>query len=378
MNKPNIFFYNDSSIVGGHEIMTARIINTLARDQGYTIHFAFHAQELHQHLHSDIITYSLPFHSKSRSCRHNGLFDISYIRSLIRKSAARLVIVSQGYIESGVRGIVAARLENCYTGSYIPFGNTNRELRSRYAGLRDLLTRPVYALNQFYITISPYQQRMLARLTGTQPLHIINNPVTDQPLQPIAPVPLQPPTAATPLQVAIIGRINFKQKNQNCLPELATLCRAHNFPVVFHVVGDGPDRAALETQISASATQAMFRLHGWLSAPQLQQLLTQSIQAVLMPSHYEGLPLALLEAICAGKPVIMSDLDLLDDYPLPAACKFDPRNIASIYRALTELPRQDTVRDISALQSHIAATNSYPRFQRDTASCFAELLQHSA
>lgn len=358
--------------------MTARIINILARDHGYNVHFAFHARELHEHLHRDVVTYALPFHSKSRSCRHSGQFDISHIRSLIRKSAARLVIVSQGYIESGVRGIVAARLENCYTGSYIPFGNTNRELRSRYAGLRDILTRPVYALNQFYITISPYQQRMLARLTGAQPLHIINNPVTDQPLQPLAPVSLQVPTAATPLHVAVIGRINFKQKNQNCLPELAALCRSNNFPVVFHVVGDGPDRAALEAQISASATTTMFRLHGWLSASQLQQLLAQSVQAVLMPSHYEGLPLAFLEAICAGKPVIISDLGLLNDYPLPDAYKFDPRSIASIYRALTGLPRQDTVRDISALQSHIATTNSYPRFQRDTGSCFAELLQHSA
>jgi len=71
------------------------------------------------------------------------------------------------------------------------------------------------------------------------------------------------------------------------------------------LVGDGPERDALAAQIEAAGLAGRVELPG--SFDQVEDILAAADLFVL-PSHEEGLSLALLEAMAAGLPVVASDI----------------------------------------------------------------------
>lgn len=72
-------------------------------------------------------------------------------------------------------------------------------------------------------------------------------------------------------------------------------------PVRLTIVGDGPDRAALET--AAAPLGAQVRFTGYLSQTQVADTLAAS-HIVVLPSFAEGVPVMLMEAMVSGLPVI--------------------------------------------------------------------------
>jgi len=71
------------------------------------------------------------------------------------------------------------------------------------------------------------------------------------------------------------------------------------------LVGEGPDTPLLRERIAALGLDALVSLLGRRS--DVRELMAVS-DAFVLPSMYEGLPLALLEALAMGLPVIASDL----------------------------------------------------------------------
>lgn len=70
------------------------------------------------------------------------------------------------------------------------------------------------------------------------------------------------------------------------------------------VVGDGPERGALEEQARSLGIAAKVRFEGFQSTvlPYLHQA-----RIFVLPSRFEGMPNALLEAMATGLPVIVTD-----------------------------------------------------------------------
>lgn len=376
LNK-RLFVYNDSRIVGGHELLTVQIMNLLAERHGVVVHFAYHCDELTPHLSARIATSHLPFHNKSANLYQLLRRDISLVKKTVAGFKPDLAVISQGFIESGVRGLVACRLAGVRTGSYIPFGNSNRELGNRFALLRDVVSVPIFGLNQFYITISAYQSRSLERLLSGQRRYVINNPVAQQPTAPKPPVVLSPDPDRV-LNIAVVGRILFKQKNQDILVPVAQRLAAQGFRVHFHIVGDGPDRAGLEALVATGGCADHFTFHNWLGKAQLAAFLEHNIDALLVPSHYEGLPLVFLEAVYLGKPVLISTMPFLCDYPVPDCYLVDPASAQSIAARIQHLAAQDNRAHMLVLQEFVRQTNSYERFVRDIEDCFQSLFECAA
>ena len=73
------------------------------------------------------------------------------------------------------------------------------------------------------------------------------------------------------------------------------------------VVGDGPERAALEEQAATLGMSDRLTLHGSLPGPEVHALLRSTAIAVL-PSYTEGLPNTVMEAMAHGVPVVASDV----------------------------------------------------------------------
>lgn len=103
--------------------------------------------------------------------------------------------------------------------------------------------------------------------------------------------------------IGTVGRLNI-QKNQKFIVELlpAILERIPN--AIFAIVGNGELRQEISNRAKNLGVQDHLILFG--NRPDVRKLLS-SFDVFVMPSIYEGLPLALLEAQFNGLPCIVSD-----------------------------------------------------------------------
>ena len=156
---------------------------------------------------------------------------------------------------------------------------------------RRLLARRLHA----HVAVGERAARDVERLVGLPPGSVrgVANGVP-----PAQPDPL--PRSAVGPTIGALGRIT-DQKGYDALvralPELpgATLV----------LVGDGPERAALEALAAELGVAERLVVTGWTRAAR-RHLPTFDVLAV--PSLWEGMPLVILEAMHAGLPVVASDV----------------------------------------------------------------------
>ena len=71
------------------------------------------------------------------------------------------------------------------------------------------------------------------------------------------------------------------------------------------LVGDGSERAALEQQVALLGLEHRVRLTGWIEDP---RALLDEADVFALPSRFEGFPLAVVEAMLAGLPLVAADV----------------------------------------------------------------------
>ncbi|MFI9774109.1 glycosyltransferase [Streptomyces sp. NPDC051956] len=146
-------------------------------------------------------------------------------------------------------------------------------------------------------------------------------------------VPAPEPREATadPL-VVCVGRI-CRQKGQDVLVRAWPLVQERFPRARLALVGDGPDVPALRRQ----ATAAVRFVGADDPVPWYRQA-----DLVVLPSRWEGMALAPLEAMACGRPVVVTDVDGARE-SLPAGlasdCLVPPDDPAALARALTALLR---------------------------------------
>lgn len=113
-----------------------------------------------------------------------------------------------------------------------------------------------------------------------------------------APIPAPRPPSGAPISLLFLGRLS-PEKGLDVL--LAALARPSAPPVHLDVVGDGPERVALERATHAAGLTARVIFHGF--QPDVAPFLAAA-DALVMPSRREGLPMALIEAVAAARPVV--------------------------------------------------------------------------
>ena len=105
--------------------------------------------------------------------------------------------------------------------------------------------------------------------------------------------------------VAGVGRLN-PQKNFALFLDIAAQL-APQFPDLhFLLAGDGPEEKMLREKAAALGISDRVTFSGYVADTRLVYL---AADVLLMPSRYEGLPMALLEAMAMGLPVVASQLD---------------------------------------------------------------------
>lgn len=99
-----------------------------------------------------------------------------------------------------------------------------------------------------------------------------------------------------------IGRLS-EQKGQALLVRAAALLEKEGIEFELALIGDGPLRAQLESEIAANQLQQKVRLLGWKNSRDVRDELLAS-RALVMSSFAEGLPVVIMEALALGRPVL--------------------------------------------------------------------------
>jgi colanic acid/amylovoran biosynthesis glycosyltransferase len=111
-----------------------------------------------------------------------------------------------------------------------------------------------------------------------------------------------------PFSVVYSGRMVDRQKCiQQILHTLIHACRSSS-NVEAHLIGDGPARSACEQLAAQSGFADRIHFHGRVPPERVQSLLHRS-QAILLMSDFEGLPVALLEAMAVGLVPVVRAID---------------------------------------------------------------------
>ena len=110
-----------------------------------------------------------------------------------------------------------------------------------------------------------------------------------------------PENAVVVSQMARLDR----QKNPFFLMRVAELTREKAPEMLFAMMGDGPLKRPLEREIETRNLNGRVRLMGYRhDGPEL----LNASDIVTLTSRWEGLPYALLEAMCLKKPVVVTDI----------------------------------------------------------------------
>ena len=106
------------------------------------------------------------------------------------------------------------------------------------------------------------------------------------------------------------------------------------------LVGDGPQRADLETRARALGLADAIEWRGWLDKTGLLEAYRQA-DVFINPSLYEGMPNTVLEAMACGLPVIASRVSGNDELVVHAetGLLFDPAQPGNLESAMLDLAR---------------------------------------
>jgi len=159
-------------------------------------------------------------------------------------------------------------------------------------------------------------------------------------------------------RIVNIGRFS-EQKGQMLLIEAMARLHAGHPDLHLTLVGDGPLRGALERAIAAHGLGGAVTLTGWLDEAGVRRALAEA-QALVLPSFAEGLPMVVMEAMAAGRPVIATSIAGIPELVRPGEAGWlvpagDVQALAEAIGALAETPTADLARMGAAGRARVLA-----------------------
>ena len=133
----------------------------------------------------------------------------------------------------------------------------------------------------------------------------------------------------------VLGMSRFvPEKNLHHLIEAFSRVKSEGLKLVIAGDSDFPDEYSEE--LKRQAREAGVVLTGFVKGQKLHSLLTNA-RCFVLPSSHEGLPIALLEAMSYGLPVIVSDIPANLEVGLPDKCYFPVGDIDALASRLSVL-----------------------------------------
>lgn len=130
--------------------------------------------------------------------------------------------------------------------------------------------------------------------------------------------------------------------------------------IKFIIAGDGPEYQNLVDYVQKYKLESLIDIIGWIDSTQKQKLLKNS-QLLVLPSYNEGLPMAILEAMSYGIPIISTDVGSISEVVIPRKTGYliSPGNVGQLKSAIKEVTENKECWRTLSINAKNLIVNSY-------------------
>ncbi|KAB8030639.1 glycosyltransferase [Fluviispira multicolorata] len=324
----NILFFNQTIDFGGHEIMSLEIIKEFSLNNSVNVIICIH--KMNEKFYNELLKINnikIIFHkiNYSKFDFIRGFFYFFFSNSLKKILISEnidTVIAIQGSIKMSAIIHFVTRRFNINSFSYIPFHfkSIKRNI------INKLVIKFLFKLPKNYLVLSDYWKKELLLITKRkkEDFYIIKNFFPENEMQ----IEKRGNTSDNKKNIYLIGRI-CEQKNQiflcDAIKSFPNLSEIYNF----YIVGNRVDYDIISNHISVKSGK--IKILPWSSL----NTIYSNADIILMTSHYEGVPLVVIEAMALKKPLVLPGIKELKDFTLPELI-YEPENLSSLNFVLTE------------------------------------------
>lgn len=363
-----LVIYDDSPVFGGHEVMTLLGLTGLLKE-GVSVLFVL--AEANSKLRAALTALQkeyprLEIHSHPTPSRklqglrnHFEKAQVKRLAALFQNYRANAVLCAQGDLELSSRGLLAGKRARITTLSYIPFAHSQADMGAKLGRYRDPFNAYLLGVPDAFITISHEAARHFRERGAKVPIHVVYNGIevarfsgTKREARRAFDLP------SDSFIVGMCGRLECSQKGQNLLLEAVASSKFLRSEVLTLLVGDGPDEARLKADVKRLGLSEVVRFTGWLDPAPLYP----ALDALVIASRYEGMPLVMLEGLASGVPVVATDRDGMREV-LPREWRYPPRDPRALATKLEELLKGPVPETLARLRQRVREEMSVEAFQ---------------
>jgi colanic acid/amylovoran biosynthesis glycosyltransferase len=197
-------------------------------------------------------------------------------------------------------------------------------------------------------------------------------------VDPVALAPPYPPRSSSnvPIQIVCTGRL-VAAKGHRTLLQAVKMLREHGMEIEATLIGNGPERSALETFVRINDLEDAVGFTSSLSHQQTLKLV-RATDIFVLASFAEGIPVALMEAMAFGVPCVSTSIAGIPELIRSGieGILVPPANVEALAEAIESLALDGSLRSFmgGSARQRIIRDYNLPLNQERLAQCFAERL----
>ena len=328
--RPRLVFLVTLAETGGAQTYVASLLPALA--ETFDVVVAAHGDgPLRKAAQSVGVRFVSLRHVRRPVSPWRDLFGLLELLRLLRQEQPQLVHVNSA--KAAALGRLAAWLAGVPIRVYTVHGWAFLAHRGLASTAYRWVERALRPLTTVTVCVSENERQagLAARACEERTTIVIRNGVTTRALD------VTKPRSARP-RLVMVGRL---QAPKDPITLVRALAMVHAGDIEAVLVGDGPERAAVEDEIGRLGLGSAVRLLG--ERTDVAELLATA-DVFVLSTHSEGLPLSVLEAMAAGLPVVASNVGGIPELVADGVSGLlvppgDPDALAEAIERLLENPR---------------------------------------
>jgi glycosyltransferase involved in cell wall biosynthesis len=204
------------------------------------------------------------------------------------------------------------------------------------------------------IALSESWKHFFSSVTNEKKIHVVNNMV-DKPefVKDYSPYP-------SIIKFLFLGRIGCRKGIFDLLEVIKDNKAALRNKFLLHAGGDGETDKLIEF-VEKNGLKNLVKFEGWVSGEKKKVLLT-ACDVYILPSYNEGLPIAILEAMSYGLPIISTDIGGISEAVLDNENGFliEPGNKQQIWECISYYLTHPQELEKMGRRSSAIVTKFYP------------------
>lgn len=333
--KQTIVFYNDSRIVGGHEILAIEAAKSLVGLYNIVFICSKENFDLHKRLNEISAIQVIPIEYSSNRLQFIRNFTSNKtkiaILKILKDVGCDLCILVQGNIESSYIAAKSARKCKIPCISYIPLTQPfRRTSKNKFVGFfKDLLRPYFYSIPNAFITITDSLKYEIKKVAPEKRVFVVYNKIQIPQINSINKTMARDYLSLPKDKyiVGYIGRMEAWHKGLDMYVEYLSKHASVFKEILFIFVGKGSYQNNIERLCHEK--ENVKYIH-WINDT---KYIYSSIDCLILPSRYEGMSLSMLEGMAFGIPLITSDIPEFKEY-IPTSNRFQFANFDALTACL--------------------------------------------